>query len=284
MTISISCDRQLGEMTLSCLEWRRGKEPVLLLHGMADHGLVWSSLGDALGDRYHVVAPDLRGHGNSTKPETGYYATDIITDLEALMDDLGWQSAHILGHSWSAKVAAIWATRSPQRFRSLILVDPFFIDKMPSWFKVTFPLLYRVLPFLKMMGPFPSQAAAQHQAQQLKQFAGWSALQQSVFHYAIAPQAGQQWGSKFVVQARDEIFEDVMQGSGLTEPLSLPTLFIQPEQGLNRFAWQMRSYHRYLTQLQIQRVPGNHWAFLVAPDAFNQAIRQFLEAHTSETS
>jgi len=49
---------------LSYLEWENlGKPPLLLLHRLADQALVWSSLGEELAPDYHIVAPDLRGHG-----------------------------------------------------------------------------------------------------------------------------------------------------------------------------------------------------------------------------
>lgn len=267
----------LPQVNLSYLEWNRGQEPVLLLHGLADHSVVWVSLAEFLGDRYHCIAPDLRGHGDSSKPDRGYRCDDIIADLEALMNDLGWASAHIVAHSWSAKVATIWARQLPQRFRSLVLVDPFFIGRMPSWMKLTFPLLYQVLPFLKTMGPFVSYEQAEQQARQLKQYRGWSEFQQAAFQSGMEQKPDGSWGSKFVVQARDEIFEDVMQVAGLTEVLEIPTLFLQPEAGLNRTAWQLQSYRTYLKNLQIQKIPGNHWAFLVEPTAFNEAIAVFLE-------
>ncbi|WP_088889431.1 alpha/beta fold hydrolase [Leptolyngbya ohadii] len=268
----------LPDLQLSYLEWNRGQEPLLLLHGMADHSLVWVELGDFLQERYHILAPDLRGHGNSGKPATGYCSKDIISDLEALMQHQGWDSAHVVAHSWSAKVAALWATQNPKAIRSLVLIDPFFINSMPRWLKPTFPVLYRTLPFLKMMGPFASYEQAAQQAQQLKQYRGWSALQQAVFAAGIEQKPNGQWGSKFVVQARDEIFDDVMVVAGLTEPVSIPTLFIQPEQGLNRTEWQLKPYKTYLKNLEIAQVPGNHWCFLVEPIAFNQAVAEFLAA------
>jgi pimeloyl-ACP methyl ester carboxylesterase len=266
----------LNEIKISYLEWHQGKEPLLLLHGLADHALVWSSLGDDLAADYHIIAPDLRGHGDSSKPTTGYSSEAIIADLEALMDDLGWQDAHILGHSWGGKLAAIWATKSPQRFRSLILVDPFFINKLPSWFKLTFPLLYRVLPFLKGMGPFASYQAAEQIAKKLKQYRGWSPLQQQVFQASVEQKSDGSWGSKFIVAARNQIFTDVMEVAGLNKTLAIPTLLITPKQGLNRTAWQLKLYHHYLSNLEIKTIAGNHWVFLVNPQEFNQTIAQFL--------
>ena len=264
---------------ISYLEWHQGKKPLLLLHGLADSAWVWASLGEHLATDYHIVAPDLRGHGESSKTETGYRSSLIIRDLEALMAHLGWNQANILGHSWSAKLVTIWATVNPKCFSSFILVDPFYIGKLPSWLKITFPLLYRVLPFLRGMGPFTSLAAAEKQAQKLKQYHQWTPLQQQVFRESIEQKKDGTWGSKFTVAARNQIFTDVMQTTGLTRPLDIPGLFIQPTKGLNRTNWQLQPYRRYLRNLEIKRINGNHWVFLVNPEEFNLAVASFLRKH-----
>jgi pimeloyl-ACP methyl ester carboxylesterase len=268
----------LPDIQLSYLEWNQGQEPLLLLHGLADHALVWSSLGDHLAPNYHIVAPDMRGHGESSKPEKDYSFESAIADLEALMDSLGWSSAHIVAHSWSGKLAAIWATQKMKRFLSLILVDPIFIWKMPSILKLTFPILYRVLPFLKGMGPFSSLESARQQASELNQYRGWTPLQQQVFQESIEQKADGTWGSKFTVAARNGIFDEVMQVAGLTTPIDIPTMFIQSEKGVNRFDWQMKPYKTYLKNLSIRQVPGNHWAFLTQPETFNQTVEVFLKS------
>jgi haloacetate dehalogenase len=264
------------DLQLSYLEWNRGKDPLLLLHGLGDHALVWSSLGEYLSDRYHIIAPDLRGHGYSSKPVKGYTTSDVLGDLEGLVEHLHWRSAHVLAHSWSAKIAPIWARSHPERFNSMILVDPIFITKMPSIMKLSFPILYRTLACLKMMGPFPSYEAAQVQAQQLDQYRGWSPLQQLVFEEGIEEKPNGEWGSKFTIPARNGIFEDVLRVDGLTEPLSTPTLFIQPEQGVNRAEWQMKPYKTYLKNLTLHRIPGNHWPFLATAETFNAIVADFL--------
>ena len=269
-------------MAISYLQWSDRGMPLLLLHGMADHALVWSSLGDYLRSNYQVIAPDLRGHGESGKPTTGYHFQDYIGDLRALINHLGWRQAHILGHSWSAKIAAIWATKQPEVFKSLILVDPFFIDKMPSWMRITFPILYQVLPFLKITRSFDSYQSIEAIARQLKQYKGWSNLQQEVFKNAIEQKADGSWSSKFTLSARGEIFEDVMGFAGLTKALDIPSLLILPQQGLNRTAWQIQSYKKYLKSLEIKKIPGNHWAFLGEPETFNQAVAEFLSVQEND--
>ncbi len=273
----------LSKIQLSYLEWeseesQNKKEPLLLLHGLADLALVWVSLGEYLADKYHIVAPDMRGHGESSKPESGYSFEKTIADLEELIKHLHWSSAHILGHSWTGKLACIWARQNPERFKSMILADPVFIGKMPGLLKVTFPLLYRTLETLKGMGPFDSFSEAETLAKQLGKYAGWSQLQQIVFQESMEKKADGKWGSKFVVPARNEIFEEVMRVPGLTEYIDVPTLFIQPEKGLNRSELQIKPYQNYLRNLKMQKIPGNHWAFLVEPEKFNQTVGEFLES------
>lgn len=282
----MSCVRKtlsLSKINLSYLEWDSGinnssDTNILLLHGLADQGLVWKQLGEKLSDRYHIIAPDMRGHGESSKPNHGYTFTEVIEDLEALMEHLNWSKAHILGHSWTGKMAAIWAKQNPERFNSLILVDPIFIMKLPGLFKLTLPILYRQLDCLKLIGLFTSFEQAEDLAKQLAQFSGWSDLQQELFISGMEQKTDGSWGSKFGIAARNEIFEQVMEVPGLTENIDIPTLLIQPEKGVNRMDWQLKPYKQYLTQLEIQRVAGNHWSFLVEAEGFNQTVERFLNS------
>ncbi|MBF2015289.1 MAG: alpha/beta hydrolase [Rivularia sp. T60_A2020_040] len=268
----------LPDIQLSYLEWNQGKEPLLLLHGLADNALVWSSLGDYLAADYHIIAPDMRGHGNSSKPENDYTFDSVIADLAALMDNMGWVNAHVVGHSWSGKLACIWATKNPQYLKSMVLVDPIFIWKMPDLIKLTFPILYRVLPFLKGMGPFDSYEAAEKQAQKLNQYRDWTTLQKQVFQASIEQKVDGNWGSKFTIAARDGIFEQVMRIPGFTKPVNIPTLFVQPQKGVNRQDWQLKPYKTYLKNLQISQLPGNHWCFMTQPESFNQTIKTFIRS------
>ncbi|WP_024545310.1 alpha/beta fold hydrolase [Picosynechococcus sp. NKBG15041c] len=269
---------EINGLPLSYYEWHPGGEPVLLLHGLADHGLVWASLGESLGEKYHVIALDLRGHGDSGKPETGYTFADYSTDLEGICQHFSWSKVNLLGHSWGAKIATVWATENPDKVKSLILADPFFMGKLPLWWRYTFPIGYRVLPFLKLLGQFETYEQAEAIAKNLKQYRGWSDWQQAIFRESFIENADGTWTSKFVKRACDEILLDILRVNGLTKPLTMPSLFVQPAGGLNRLEFQLKPYRQYLTNLQWQQVPGNHWAHMVKPEAFNQAIAQFLDA------
>ncbi|MGF1524462.1 MAG: alpha/beta fold hydrolase [Leptolyngbyaceae cyanobacterium] len=260
-------------------------EPVMLLHGLADHGLVWQSLAAMLSSasmdrppqRHYCIAPDLRGHGESSKPpESEYDARMLAADLESLAQGLGLAQVQVVAHSWAAKIALVWARQEPERIHRLVLVDPFFVNQLPGIFRVSLPFLYRTLPFLKVMGPFASYEAAVTVAQSLKQYRGWSPLQAAVFKAGIEPKADGSWGSKFAIAARNGVFQDVLQLSGLTAAIAIPTWLLLPKQGLNRTTWQLRPYQRYLPHLTTVAIPGNHWPHLVEPQAFNQTVAAIL--------
>lgn len=267
-----------NQINLSYLDWETVGEPVILLHGLGDHALGWLLVGNQLANNYHPIALDMRGHGESDKPNSGYDFDTVMTDLSNLMDHLGWSAAHIIGHSWSGKVATYWATRQPERFLSMVLVDPIFVYGLPSIFRLTFPLFYRTLPFLKGMGPFVTWDAAIQQGKQMNQYCDWNSFQASVFRTSLEQKPDGQWGSKFTKAARDGIFEAVLRVPGLTKDIQVPSLFMQPEAGVNRFDWQLKPYQTYLKKLTIQSVPGNHWAFLVEPDAFGDVLMDFLKS------
>jgi pimeloyl-ACP methyl ester carboxylesterase len=267
----------LATARVSYLEWGAG-EPVVLLHGLADHALVWQSLATALESRYRCIAPDLRGHGDSGKPddEAAYDALRLVNDLEALAVACGIDRITVVAHSWSAKLGLLWAQQQPQRISRLILVDPFFVNQLPGWLRPTFPVLYRTLPFLKVMGPFESYAAAEAIARPLKQYRGWSPLQAAVFAEGMEQKPDGTWGSKFAIAARNGVFNDILHRAGLTTTLAVPTVMLLPKDGLNRLAWQLKPYQTYLPNLQIKTIPGNHWPHLVEPEAFDAIVAAYL--------
>ena len=63
---------------LHYLEWgEAGKPDLLLVHGWTSFAASWTAVAEYFRDRYHIVAPDLRGHGESDKPQTGYRLRDF---------------------------------------------------------------------------------------------------------------------------------------------------------------------------------------------------------------
>ena len=101
-----------------------GKPAVVLLHGIGSRGQSWWPVIDALQEHYHLYQVDLRGHGDSGKPETGYALDAFVADLDAILSALELEQPRILGHSLGAVIALLWASKNPSTAAALALEDP----------------------------------------------------------------------------------------------------------------------------------------------------------------
>jgi pimeloyl-ACP methyl ester carboxylesterase len=100
--------------------------PVVLLHGLGVGGSVWQAFARRLLPRLAAVAPDLRGHGQSDAPPSGYAPSDYARDLVGLIEKEDWLEAPvpIVGHSLGALVALALADLRPDLVSWLVLLDP----------------------------------------------------------------------------------------------------------------------------------------------------------------
>lgn len=97
---------------------------LIMIHGLAANRAFWfTGLAPLLRDQYRLTLYDLRGHGYSTTPESGYSASQQADDLAALMDHLGIQKAPIVAHSFGGAVALEFAVKYPDRVTKLALLD-----------------------------------------------------------------------------------------------------------------------------------------------------------------
>jgi 3-oxoadipate enol-lactonase len=117
---------QLGDVELAIAEAGTGGLPLLLVHGFTgakEDFTDWIDALAALG--WHAVAPDHRGHGDSSKPAgvEAYSMSILATDSTALVDALGWGRYTLLGHSMGGFVAQRMAFADPARILGLILMD-----------------------------------------------------------------------------------------------------------------------------------------------------------------
>jgi pimeloyl-ACP methyl ester carboxylesterase len=103
--------------------------PVLLLHSGVADSRMWQSQLPALGHRFRVICPDLRGFGDSPLPPEPYADAD---DVAELLDHLGVADAAVVGSSMGGRVALEIATRHPDRVNSLVLLCPAYRGVPPS--------------------------------------------------------------------------------------------------------------------------------------------------------
>lgn len=98
---------------------------LVMIHGITGNLAVWHlEIVPALMSTYRLTTYDLRGHGYSDVPPTGYTTADHASDLRQLLDALGIERAHIMGHSFGADIALHFAILYPDRLDRLVLIEP----------------------------------------------------------------------------------------------------------------------------------------------------------------
>lgn len=130
------------------IEWGRDdaslEHTVVMVHGFLDLCWGWQDAVEAgLAGRFHVVAPDMRGHGDSDRVGAGgyYHFPDYLADLESLVDQLGRTRVSLVGHSMGGTIASYYAGAWPERVHRLALLegygppeDPTPVpDRLQSW-------------------------------------------------------------------------------------------------------------------------------------------------------
>lgn len=98
-------------------------EAIVLLHGLAGSSDTWRSLIGPLSRKYRVVAPDLLGHGNSTKPRTDYSLGALSVLIRDVLNELGISRATFVGHSLGGGIAMQFVYQHPDYVQRLVLIN-----------------------------------------------------------------------------------------------------------------------------------------------------------------
>lgn len=113
-------------LRLAGLSWgEQGSTPVLALHGWLDNAASFALLGPALAESHYVVAPDLTGHGQSSRrsADATYNVYDDLPQLRAVVRQLGWDRFALVGHSRGAIISALYAACFGDQVSHLVLLD-----------------------------------------------------------------------------------------------------------------------------------------------------------------
>lgn len=110
-------------------------EPVILLHGYAQNSHMWLPLIAELAKTHHVIAPDLRGFGESEKSLGGYDKKTMAQDIHALAAALHLGKVAVAGHDIGLMVAYAYAAQHPDQVRRIALMDAF-LPGVGDWTKV----------------------------------------------------------------------------------------------------------------------------------------------------
>ena len=112
-------------LKLSYVDWGNPEAPPLILqHGGRDHARSWDWVAEELARDWHVIAPDLRGHGDSAwAPDGNYDMGPFVYDFAQLVHTLGHEQVSIIAHSLGGNIATRFAGLYPEKVRKLVNIE-----------------------------------------------------------------------------------------------------------------------------------------------------------------
>ena len=141
-----------GDLTFHYLQWGEQGTPVIFVHGLTANAFCFQAFADDLARDHRVFAYDLRGRGDSDKPESGYSIPIHAADLAELIDELGLDRPVVAGHSLGGFIALYFAAHYPQKLSKLVLIDagaspPWKTTvEQPAWLNTSINRLGTVVP------------------------------------------------------------------------------------------------------------------------------------------
>lgn len=245
-------------------------EPLIILHGLFGSGANWRSIAQRLADRWQVILPDLRNHGDSPHAPTNRYQ-DIVGDTLALMDHLGLARAHLLGHSLGGKAAMLLASRAPERLLSLTVVDI-----APRAYPPLHLDLFRALHAVPLSRITSRREASEAMAAHIPNPAVREFLLTN-----LARDGDGRFHWRLNLAGLEDAYEELNAMPFLDRLYEGPALFIRGGHSDYVRDADLGLIHQSFPQACVVSLPlAHHWPHVETPNEFLRALRDFLEARS----
>ena len=263
---------RIHTLDLHYLEWgATTKPPLILLHGGAAHAHWWDHIAPVLAQDYRVIAPDLRGHGDSswTVP-AAYEIDDYVADLQGLIAALELEKPVLLGHSLGGFIALAYATARAETLRALIVVDirarlsssrlMHLLQAMPA------PIYKNEHDLLRRFRLLPAETQASAE------------LFQAIARHSVAAIQDGQDGRFQLKSDRAALTRSPRDLSAQLSSVTCPCLFIRGRDSKTLSAQALAEMLASCPDARGIEIPGaSHHVFLDQPEAFLQVVQQFLD-------
>ena len=266
----------VGGVRLHYLEAGKG-EPVILLHGYAQNSHMWRPLMIELAKTRLVIAPDLRGFGQSSKPAGGYDKKTMAQDVHGLAASLGFNRASVVGHDIGLMVAYAYAAQYPTEVDRIALMDAF-LPGVGDWKTVW---LLRDLWHFHFYGVTPLKLVAGRERIYFEHF--WNDFAADPKH--SIPEADRQFYARAYAQpgamrAGFEVFRNFEQDAKdfavfAQTKLTMPMLVLTGEKASGQFLIdQARLVDTSVVGIVIKG--SGHWLMEERPKETMDALAEFL--------
>jgi pimeloyl-ACP methyl ester carboxylesterase len=251
---------------------------VVLLHGYTQTSHMWLPLMPQFATSHTVIAPDLRGAGNSERPQGGYDKKNMAKDIHELVQQLGFKQVSLVGHDIGLMVAYAYAAQYPDEVSKVVLMDAF-LPGIGDWKSVW---LMRDLWHFHFYGETPLALVKGRERIYFEHF--WNDFAADRTHsvpetdrqfYAAAyarddgMRAGFEYFKNFEQDAKD--FEALS-----TTKLNMPFLVLTGEKASGTFLIDQAKLVATYVSGQVVQGSG-HWLMEEAPDRVIPALAEFLQ-------
>lgn len=260
---------------------------VVLLHGFTSNLAMWlfSGIVPTLADRFRVTTYDLRGHGATDAPPTGYTSRDMASDLARLGDALDLGPAFMVGHSFGGVVATHLALLEPRRVAGIILCDSYF------------PGLAELEPEMERVEVWQGLAEVLDEAgldvgqrvdfaRLLTAVASLTPEQRTIIETRLGPPAVR-WLAQLAPLAATSAARDTFEPAGLAaeQIASLKVPFVALYDEHSPFQATCSFLAENLEDCTVDFVPGaKHLALLESPAEFVARVAKHLDAFAARTA
>jgi pimeloyl-ACP methyl ester carboxylesterase len=284
--IVVHNEQEHRDITLHCVQWGTQGEPIVLIHGLTANAFCFQAIVEALAPDHRVFTYDLRGRGDSEKPESGYRVPIHAADLAALIDVLQLERPVIIGHSLGALIALYFAAHYPTALKRLVLIDagaPLVwstLEEMPGW------LVSAVSRLGVAVSSYEEYLARMQQAPYIGPY--WNEALATYFEHDVEQRVD---GSVVPKAARNAVLEEgknypLAVPDQQWEHVQVPTLLLRAGQGL--FSEHDQLLTEQNAELIVQHIAGcryvnyptlNHYTIIFGTEPGPvQAIQHFLQA------
>ena len=242
-----------------------GRQPLLLVHGLQDCCRLFDFFARQMSERYHVIALDHRGHGDSAWADS-YSLEDYVRELEAVIEGLDLHDLVLMGHSAGAKDSFILASRQPNRLARLIIVD---MD--PDAYNPGSAIMFD--RYKTETDEYDSLAGVVERLRTRQPGSSEEVLEHSATHLTKPASGGLAWKrdrNLVLKYERPDAWEHLSH-------IAVPTLIVRgAESTLLVGDVAIRMQQQIPGSRLVEIAGGGHWAYLEQPEAFLRVITDFL--------
>jgi len=281
---------RVNQIELHIRECEQEGDAIVFLHFSGANLMMWQRIVPDFRDRYRLILVDLRGHGKSDKPQTGYHIDEMARDVIGIMQHLKLERAHIVGSSLGAEVGLSIAANYPDKVISLVCDGALSSEYGPygTWEGSETEFEEHVARQLEKMRAtpdtiFPSvDALVDHSRQVLEGIGWWNEYVEAVERYGACQVDEGQYTKSFRKQAMADYMEHYFhcRFEDYYQRVKCPLLMVPGEEALEnaRERAVMEGLRQLAEQAEIATVSGwvHPYGWLLDPAGVSKAISQFL--------